>query len=525
MALGFAELREARPERLAPAAQAWAKLSADLVRLENRTVAEVTGPVRRSVWRGDAADAAFTVFDRMDDEFELAALQTRNIAAVIRYAHTEFTRLHQNLQRTISAATQQGMTITAAGQVHPPPPTPAQRTDPNGQAAYRIVQQNARTYQDLINAIVREAAELDGKVAQALRAFGPQYPGQMVPGEWNDATRDARAAMALLGIDPRTIPAADARPQAVAAWWRGLSEDQRSLYLAGYPDQVGQLNGLPTTARDDANRHELRNLIGAGTQDQRLAPLLNQIEAAEYGPAAQRLYLLDIDNQGDGRAVVSVGNPDTAAHTAVVVPGIRTELDDMQGQITRAGNLQRTADDLTAGVTGDVAVVAWLGYDAPETLNAGAGGRAEAGAPLLDRFVDGLRVSHDTSSSHVTVVGHSYGSTVVGTAASRGDGLATDDIITAGSPGMRVDNVADLRIDARHVWAGHAEGDDVSGWMGGWAHNTEPHRPEFGANRYVVDTTGHSDYWRPDSQSLLNQARIVTGMYDRVDLVHGRPPR
>jgi pimeloyl-ACP methyl ester carboxylesterase len=54
----------------------------------------------------------------------------------------------------------------------------------------------------------------------------------------------------------------------------------------------------------------------------------------------------------------------------------------------------------------------------------------------LDRFVDGLHATHRDGSTHVTAVGHSYGSVVVGHAAQQGDGLAVGDIATAGSPGM-----------------------------------------------------------------------------------------
>ena len=111
----------------------------------------------------------------------------------------------------------------------------------------------------------------------------------------------------------------------------------------------------------------------------------------------------------------------------------------------------RAGDELRAKL-GDVATVMWLGYDAPGAdLSAIRGAHAEAGAPLLDSFLDGLRVSHTGGPDRLTVIGHSYGSTVVGEAASAGDGLAVDDIIVAGSPGMRVDGVADLQIDPRHA--------------------------------------------------------------------------
>ena len=55
-------------------------------------------------------------------------------------------------------------------------------------------------------------------------------------------------------------------------------------------------------------------------------------------------------------------------------------------------------------------------------------------------------------------------------------------------------------------------------------HGPMPQAPEFGGNQYHVDTSGHSDYWNVDSESLRNQARVVVGQYSRVGLDHGRPP-
>jgi hypothetical protein len=170
----------------------------------------------------------------------------------------------------------------------------------------------------------------------------------------------------------------------------------------------------------------------------------------------------------------------------------------------------------------------WLGYDTPGADESGAGalggGAAREGGRALDPFIDGLRTTHHGDPGRLTVVGHSYGSTVIGDAASRGDGLAVDEIIVAGSPGMRVDNADALQVGDGHVWAGAAEDDDVSGWMSHMTHGEAPHKEGFGGNRYVVDTTGHSDYWRKDTLSLRNQAAIVVGLYDEVTLEHGEPP-
>jgi pimeloyl-ACP methyl ester carboxylesterase len=173
-----------------------------------------------------------------------------------------------------------------------------------------------------------------------------------------------------------------------------------------------------------------------------------------------------------------------------------------------------------------------LGYDPPdgdEIVAIPFGGRARAGAAALDEFIDGLRAAsghaHRGEPAHVTVIGHSYGTAVIGEAASRGDGLAVDEIVAVGSPGLRVDHASDLSVGADHVWVLAATNDHVAnprhhaGWpLGGlasWieqaAHGPAPHEPTFGAQRLDAEPSGHSGYWAPGSKSLANQARVVLG--------------
>jgi hypothetical protein len=527
----FAELRQAQPARLGAAADEWLRMAEQLTRLETRVVNELTKPLRNSGWAGDGADIAFRTLDRLDDEFELAARQVRNVATVIRYARTEFVKVQDQLQTVLNAVARDGLQVDERGVVQQPTGFVSESVDPAGAQRYRQLVANARTYTNQISAIVGRANQLDGDVARVLSRFEPRTPGQMAEGEWRDATFDARAALTLMGLSERDMPAADANPRAARNWWNSLTEEQRSLYLAAHPERVGGLDGLPAEQRHAANQMALRNLIeGRFASDGptgRLTTLLDRLEASEYAPQAQRLYLLGVDNRLDGLGIVSVGNPDTARHLGVaVVPGITTTLDDMGGQIDRAGALRQTADDLTPDVEGDVAVIAWLGYDTPGVLTSPSGSYAETAAPVLDRFVDGTQVAQQEAGvrGHRVIVGHSYGSTAIGLAASQGDGLAVDDIIVAGSPGMRVPDAGHLNIDPRHVWAGSAS-DDAIPTIGPIAHGTAPHTADFGANRFHVDTSGHVDYWRPGSESLRNQAHILVGQYDRVTLDHGRPPR
>ncbi|HEX6685316.1 MAG TPA: alpha/beta hydrolase [Candidatus Limnocylindrales bacterium] len=527
----FLELRDAQPTRLGAAADEWLRMAEKLARLETRVVNELTKPLRNSGWAGESADIAFRSFDRLDDELELAARQTRNLATVIRFARTEFVKVQEQLRAVLGAVRRDGLQVDDRGAVQPPSGYVSESLDPIGYQRYRQLIANARAYTDQITTLVRRASQLDGDCARVLMRFEPYSPGRMASGEWRDATGDARSALNLMGMTERNIPAAGSAPQANRAWWDGLSEEHRSLYLAAHPDRVGALDGLPAQQRHDANQMAMRNLIemrsAADGPTERLTTLLDRLEASEYGPQAQRLYLLGIDNRLDGLGVVSVGNPDTARHLGVaVVPGITVTLDDMNGQIDRAGALRQTADDLTPDVEGDVAVVAWVGYDTPGVVTSPAHGYADTAAPVLDRFVDGTQVAQEAegTQSHRTVVGHSYGSSVVGLAASQGNGLAVHDIIVAGSPGMRVPDATHLNIDPRHVWAGRASDDPIP-VIGPISHGPAPHTEAFGANRFHVDTSGHVDYWRPGSESLRNQAHILVGQYDRVTLDHGRPPR
>ena len=368
------------------------------------------------------------------------------------------------------------------------------------------------------------------------------------------------------GADRAAVEAQRSRtPEQVRAWWASLTPSQRATALRDDADILGWLDGLPAADRDVANRSQLAGGIDAlSTQ---AADLQRRIVRASLGlpppltppilmpaviPLVQQLadvrsrlaglqavrdalagfgdgaLLLGVDagtgTGRDGRVVVAVGDPDHARHTAVFVPGMNTDLRDTAGDVARVATLARAADALTQAA-GDVAGVYWLGYDAPDTLDSLSYGPARAGGAQLVPFVDGLRAAHDPGTDHITLVGHSYGSTVVAEAALAG-ALHADDIVAAGSPGMHTDHAADMHLDPRHVWGGVASGDPVGGSLGElpFVHGDEPTDPAFGANQFVVDTQGHSSYWSPGSASLHNQAAIVAGRYDLVGLVHGAAP-
>ncbi|MBU7596598.1 alpha/beta hydrolase family protein [Streptomyces sp. P38-E01] len=207
----------------------------------------------------------------------------------------------------------------------------------------------------------------------------------------------------------------------------------------------------------------------------------------------------------------------------------------MGGDIDRASELWRESNSIKP--KDQVSVITWLDYDAPQSAipvadgplipEARDGSYAIKGGPILDEFLKGAKVAHSNESEgsgHTTVVGHSYGSTVVAEAAK--NGARPDDVIVAGSPGMQAKHHTDLGIKDDHMWAMVAEGDIVPS-VGRLSALQEggivPSDTQFGSANMATDTIGHSDYWkrREDGQaslSLQNQARVIVGEYEEVEI-------
>jgi pimeloyl-ACP methyl ester carboxylesterase len=261
------------------------------------------------------------------------------------------------------------------------------------------------------------------------------------------------------------------------------------------------------------------------------------MQATDAG--TQRLYLLGFDATGNGRAIVAVGNPDTADNVVTYVPGTGAGLDAVRGDLGRADIMTREAN--THDPARRTVAVCWIGYDAPQDIvpQAARASYAIAAGADLDRFQDGLRVTHDGPRSHHTVVGHSYGSTVVGYTASR-HGLDADELVFLGSPGVGTATVGGLTgadghpVPPEHVWSSHARNDPIqyASYTDFWpfsrdgrlepadvlVHGTNPSEPEFGARTFRSDPGeplrtmhAHSQYWDPYCASLRNLTYIATG--------------
>jgi pimeloyl-ACP methyl ester carboxylesterase len=160
-------------------------------------------------------------------------------------------------------------------------------------------------------------------------------------------------------------------------------------------------------------------------------------------------------------------------------------------------------------------VIAWLGYDTPQGVGRTAAREelARAGATALDRFSTDLATMRPNAK--VTVIGHSYGSVVVGLAAADLSSQVKD-LVVVGSPGMGVSRAADLHTSA-NVWAGQSTQDWID-WLPafqvwGAGHGTMPTTPGFGDRIFgTKGVTDHDQYLAPGTQSLGNIADIVDGV-------------
>ncbi|MGW3089973.1 alpha/beta hydrolase [Streptomyces sp. NPDC001108] len=375
------------------------------------------------------------------------------------------------------------------------------------------------------------------------------------------AVRDSERQY-LDGLIPRNGSAAGR-----AYWWKGLTQQQRDRYLELLPDQIGGLDGIPVADRDAANRRNLPGLIQKleGQTDKKSREQLaglKEIDRQLKEGSRPPMYLIGISDEGNGRAIVSYGNPDTSKNVSAYVPGLNTALDE---EFAKSG--LRRAKDTAIGAQGydpSSAAIVWLGYDAPQTpdglqsLAVAGTKRAEVGGAAYNDFMSGIVATNQNKDPHITAIGHSYGSRTVGAAARRIGGIpGVDDIILVGSPGVGVDRAVDLGVGAEHVFVGAAQNDPVTKLpsktqvvvggigmiLGGPAgaviagdladpgddnlwFGKDPASKAFGARRFPVDPgkpmsfDSHSNYFTPsrDAVSADSIALIVSGHADRLKI-------
>ncbi|MEV0294907.1 alpha/beta hydrolase [Nocardia sp. NPDC050710] len=294
------------------------------------------------------------------------------------------------------------------------------------------------------------------------------------------------------------MPPTNASVELNRHWWNSLTPQQQQDIITNHPDTIGNRDGIPAEARDQANRVRLPRLLEQLENDQqtvaatygtnsdeykKVQTQINDLKAVDKAvngpeaPANAKLMLLDTAGRRT-RAAVAVGDPDKADHVSVTAPGVNTTVgESIEGMTKEAANLQQEAESQLRdkGKNETVATIGWIGYDTPQPRNfpslegiEGAGdtgttARAEEGAAALSRFYNGLEAAHDGESPpHITAVGHSYGSLTTGLALQQAGGHPVTDMVVYGSPGIAARTPADLGLDPGHAFVMRADDDRIS---------------------------------------------------------------
>ncbi|MEV6164262.1 alpha/beta hydrolase [Streptomyces sp. NPDC052052] len=339
----------------------------------------------------------------------------------------------------------------------------------------------------------------------------------------------ALASWARGHVAGRALPDADAPPHRMAAFFATLTAAQRTTLADKYPLVVGNTNGAPVTLRYRANRRALvqaKEVERRRLHDARLSPD-GRAEALRRmtrfsSMLTQGRQVLAFDPSGKGRAAEVFGDLDRAERISVIVPGVDTNLLTLErdapkvnaAPVGMAKSLYAAERATRPGTR--TAVIAWADYTTPVGIgmDAALGNLAARGAVRLNALMRAL-----PGNAPVSLFCHSYGSVLCGVGAHQLPARVTD-IAVAGSPGMRVENAAQLHTEAR-VWATRDQDDwikDVPNLeLGGFGHGADPVDPAFGARIVSAgDAVGHSGYFEPGTASLGNFAAIGVGAYTSV---------
>lgn len=371
------------------------------------------------------------------------------------------------------------------------------------------------------------------------------------------------------GLIPPRVNLKD--PIAVNKWWKGLDKSQQQRLLSADSSLFGNLNGIPAVDRSTANERSAHADVGrvedvadmhqVSTDEVEKNPErygLTHDDSVRSQNGRRTLEGLEHDKKvgndpnrkrptyifaydplafgGKGRAAIALGNPDTARNTSVIVPGTGSTVNG--GWLTDghndARNLYQQAN--LADPNNPTAVIAWMGYETPDGFTdpgIATPGLAHAGAALLAPDVNGLWATHQ-GSSHITVLGHSYGSTTVADAAAINH-MHANDVVLLGCPGTdAATSAADFHLDGGRVYVGDASTDPIGaiGESHGLAHDLnirglaglgrDPAADHFGAIRFRAEVPGatglnphdHSHYYAMGSESLYNTADIASGHAD-----------
>ncbi|MFF1646252.1 alpha/beta hydrolase [Streptomyces sp. NPDC058240] len=591
-------LKALKPTEYVEAADGYRAISAMADSAKDRIDNQITAAMRKAN-AGEAADAALKQLRKLSENFHYTQVECSLITGALDGFSSEITAPKRRLTEALDDAATLAYSVnedgtitypaggkseltgepiaggTVLGNTYPitgnntnfqspglvPSDTRLKNPNPHHAKAVDIA--------DRIAHAVREAQEIDDRYSKALRKL-KAAPGLNVDTKtWANVAADVDAVSSAASKYLQDQIPLDKSPADRKEWWDNLSNEEREEYKTAFPEVIGNLDGIPAVVRDEANRGSIQLLIAQleGQHNEVSKDKLDGLKGIQTklnSGSQPPMFLLGVGLEGNGRAIVAFGNPDTSKNVSAYVPGLGTKLDSgfADGTVKRAFDTTKGAQ----GIDPSSSAIVWLGYDAPQSIDVMTTGDAERGAPAYNSFMGGISATNERTDPHITAIGHSYGSRLVGAATQEAGGIpGADDIILVGSPGVGVDKAEDLGVGKDHVWVGAAENDIVTklpsskeaaagtiglfgggplvGYLGGeiadqgdddiWF-GKDPASKAFGANRFEtlpgpellqpsfpdvsdskLDMEAHSNYFSPeegkDKVSARNIAAIVAG--------------
>lgn len=506
---------------------------------------EIQDAATPAEWSGNAADAAKVLQARRRQELEDFVARIAALRVGVDRTEASARQLLRSVEEADALAGAHGYLITDDGDVVRPPTVEAE-PPPDVIETRRKVHERLAA---IVEQVLRTAEDVDEDLLAVMK--------KIMDGDITDDGATTLAAAALAGAAegegltlPPLPPSSGMTVAQSAAWWKSLSEAEREWLAKHMPNLIGNRDGVSAHYRDLANRHLLQeekrdlaaerdrlqgkldtsnyptvsNKIWLENRIKKLDAMLEGIGSIETTlastvdmPESRRHYLLSIDGDNAGQAIIAKGNPDTATHTATYVPGTFAGLEGIEDDLVRG---DRMHDQSTRAGAKDTSVITWVGYDAPQGIVTEATSQvfADKAKGDLAGFQEGLRATYDgPARSQNTVVAHSYGNVVLSQAA-RTEGLDADKMIMVASPGGgdEVRHVSDLSMKSEDVYA-VTDKDDFIRLSPYAVHGIQPGEERFEATTFESDShTGnpvasHSKYWDPNNPSLEAMGLIIAG--------------
>ena len=453
---------------------------------------------RMSSFKGEGAtaDALRAKMGIAHKELTTLADDLLEIQEAVKVAMGDVSQVESAVKVALQQASSTHCTISAAGiaTCHPPGNSMSQYTRQSTEAS--------------VNRLVGQAVDLANTADTTLNA---RLKTVGTPGSTAESTSTQTHDLS----DAEQKKFKKMTPEERAKYWSQQSEAQKRHLCDKYPDLIGNADGVEGWARDRANRNRLPGLkkeaednvstytellkspwIDGNTRAYYLSELDKaekavkayaavqeqldkgiSLEDYQHGKKGDPVSLLTLQNDGGRvKAAMGQGDVDHAKNVATFVPGIGTTVEGSMGDYMRQTKNLRSAAMAQGNLSAsDVATVAWLGYDAPGKADLNQPQNipgiispflAKAGSDRLAGFMNGMQASRDygAGDAHMTLVGHSYGSSTSGMAATKVKYGVIDDLVLCGSPGMGTYDAKNYHVDQNHLWvSGVPKGDSVQG--------------------------------------------------------------